>query len=336
MNVIARFESEYQDYHGMSRRRREHQRREIVAFAEFAGKSILECDDQDFRAYMAHLVASDLHVNTVRWKGNMIRPFFSWAFEADLIDGTMLMKVRNVPNPKGATGASQPRPYSAKELKQFWQDLDARWPYVQPKWWKHYRSGRSKYRRVAKEVMRRQVEAIVALALDAGLRSIEIYSSSIDHVHPDNAYIIVPQRGERANGKDRAREVPYTTQAREAVHQWLEVRGELKPKHDKLWISAVANQQAGHWLDPMNRKRFEELMRTIGPYELHRFRHTCATNWLRAGMDLEKVQKLLGHSSIQQTQAYAQIVREDVQRQVEAHEGRFAQMTHRPKRRAAA
>lgn len=333
LSVMDRFAQEYQEYHGMTMERRKAQLTQINLFSRFAGKSILDCDEQDFRSYLAMLVTDGNHVNTVRKKGNMIRPFFSWAFEADLIDGTRLMKIRGVRNPAGATADSEPRPYSAKELKQFWKDLNSRWKKANPKWWKHWRSGRSKYKKVGYEVMRIQLEAIVALALDSGMRSIEIWSSTIDHVHPDNAYIVIPQRGKRRNGKDRSREVPFTKEARRAVRAWLEIRAELKPGHDKLWLSAVPNQAEGGWLKPMTLKRFRDLMRTIGPYELHRFRHTCATNWLRAGMDLDKVQKLLGHATIEQTQAYAQIVREDVQKQVEINEARFEQMTHRPKRK---
>ena len=36
----------------------------------------------------------------------------------------------------------------------------------------------------------------------------------------------------------------------------------------------------------------------------HRFRHTLATNLLKAGMPLERVQKILGHSKITTTQKY--------------------------------
>jgi site-specific recombinase XerD len=44
----------------------------------------------------------------------------------------------------------------------------------------------------------------------------------------------------------------------------------------------------------------------------HRFRHTAATEWLRAGVPLERVRYFMGHASIEQTLAYAEILKEDI------------------------
>jgi len=42
-------------------------------------------------------------------------------------------------------------------------------------------------------------------------------------------------------------------------------------------------------------------------YSLHCLRHTCATERLNAGMRLECLQQLLGHSSLEQTRHYARL-----------------------------
>ena len=42
-------------------------------------------------------------------------------------------------------------------------------------------------------------------------------------------------------------------------------------------------------------------------YSLHCLRHTCATELLNAGMRLECLQQLLGHSSLEQTRHYARL-----------------------------
>jgi len=42
-------------------------------------------------------------------------------------------------------------------------------------------------------------------------------------------------------------------------------------------------------------------------YSLHRLRHTCATDLLNAGMRLECLQQLLGHSNIEMTRRYARL-----------------------------
>lgn len=330
--VLKRFEREYQAYHGISAKRRGEQRRELRRFTEFAGKDSPEqCDGQDLRAYLAELVGLEtLHVNTIRARGNMIRPFFAWCFEAGLIDGDTLMAVRAVKNPNGSTSQSTPKPYSAKELKTFWRELDEAWPYVEAKWFDRWRKGRSKYKRIATHVMRLQIEAIVALALDCGLRLSEIYHLEIDDLHHDNEYVVVRPRTERENGKNRQREVPHTEESRTRVRDWLEMRRELSPPHDRPWLSGFACQAEGGWLKPMPFDSFESLMGKIGQgWRMHRFRHTCATNWLRAEMDLEVLSRMIGHSRLAQTLAYAEIVRDDIAKQVSRHEGRFQQMTGR-------
>lgn len=330
--TLDRFATEYQGYHGMSAKRAQQQVAELERLAAFAGKPTpQECDASDLRAYLAKLVGDGLHVNTVRKRRGMIAPFFTWGFEAGLLDGEKLMAIKLVKNPKGSTGESEPKPYSPKELAQFWADLDSTWPMDEERWFPRYEKGRSRYKRIANTVCRRQFEAIIGLALDGGLRRIEIHTATIDNVHYDNTNIIVPQRSERGNGKDKYREVPYTNAARDAMAHWLELRAWLKPGHDKLWIIGHANVPHGWELRPMNLRSFEHLPIIVGGYQYHRFRHTCATNWLRADMPLEKVQKLMGHASLSQTLAYAELARGDLEKSVEINQAKFAQLNRRPK-----
>ncbi|WP_278035921.1 tyrosine-type recombinase/integrase [Flavobacterium nitratireducens] len=48
----------------------------------------------------------------------------------------------------------------------------------------------------------------------------------------------------------------------------------------------------------------------------HVARHTFATSFLRAGGQVEKLQKLLGHSDISQTMIYVHIVQADANKEV--------------------
>jgi site-specific recombinase XerD len=50
----------------------------------------------------------------------------------------------------------------------------------------------------------------------------------------------------------------------------------------------------------------------------HMFRHTAATNWVRAGVDLDVVQRLLGHAALSSTAVYLHARDEDKRRAVEA------------------
>jgi integrase len=81
----------------------------------------------------------------------------------------------------------------------------------------------------------------------------------------------------------------------------------------------------------MYETQFNSLLKLFG-YELHRLRHTCATERLRAGMPLEAVQRLLGHATIQQTLGYAEIIARDVQKHAERSDEEFMRAVGKPKR----
>lgn len=323
-DALDRFRVEYQEYHQLSPSRIREQQKVLRAFEDHAGKSLLECSGEEFAAYMAELVSQGQHVNTVRKKGNMIRPFFNWAYARNLISGETLMSIKTIRNPKGSSGRTQPKPYSRKDLARWRKELDKAYPLLPPHRINYYWTGRAGFKRIAKHAYRVQVEAIVGLALYCGLRRAEIYALSIDDMHPDNAYVVVE------NGKGgKPREVPHTKSSRERVGAWLDLREKLMAMepafedHGRPWLSLSPRQTAPGWLKPMRYRRYEQLLTGVGDWHLHRFRHTCATNWLRAGMSLETVSRLLGHSNIQQTLCYTAIVRDDIQRAVERLEDTF-------------
>jgi site-specific recombinase XerD len=63
---------------------------------------------------------------------------------------------------------------------------------------------------------------------------------------------------------------------------------------------------------------FDRLARSCGfPVRPHMMRHTAATNWVRAGVPIDVVQKLLGHVSLGATTVYLHAADEDCRRAVE-------------------
>lgn len=322
LTTIERFVQTYHPYHDISAGRGIEQRKTLLAFEAHAGVPIEQADDAHLRAFLAKLIADGLHVNTVRKKRGMIVPFYGWCFDERLVSAEVLMRVSRVKPPRGSTGESTPRPYTRPEIRRFWEDLDASWARVPDERLRRWRGGRARYRRVARHCMHVQINAIAHLALHAGLRRDEIFNAGLADIHYDNAYVVV-RHGARKNpqGQPKPREVPMTVGLEGALREWLDLREEIlakappKRRHDSPWLSLASNQAKDGWVTPMRHERFAELLTTIGGgYVLHRLRHTCGTEWLRSGLPLEQVKELLGHSRLQQTLAYAEILSTDLEK----------------------
>jgi site-specific recombinase XerD len=316
--ALQRFGIEYQMYHGLSPTRIRQQALTLMQYARFLGEvPITEAGADELRDWTHSLVGNELKPSTVGQYVKRVRAFYTWAKEARLIDANQLWEIREVRLPRNEPDYGRPRPYTQTELAQLRREIDAAFPYVDPKWWERYRKGQSRYRRVSSEVMRYMVEAIVALALQCGLRRMEIFTLEMDAMHPDNEGIVVLRKG------GVTREVPYTEDARETIRRWFEVRSLINPPHDRPWI--FAHRETRNWEAPLGFASYREILpsRLETRWEMHRLRHTCATNWLRSGMKLELVSELLGHSSLSQTLRYAKLVNSDIKRSIKANEARF-------------
>lgn len=324
MTTIDRFCAEYHTFHGISEARARTQRNLLREFEAFAGvSSVEEADDGDLRAFLTHRLAEGDHVNTVRRKRGMILPFFGWCFDGRLVDAEKLMRMKRVKNPRGATGDSKPKPYTKNELRQFWVDLDAAYPINERILRRFTKGQRTRWANVWRSLMHAQVNAIVHLALHGGMRHNEIFLADIDEIHYDNEYLVVANAARKNKDAEvRSRHVPVTAGLESALREWLDLRplalAFTRNRHTRPWVALEPHSFPG---EPLTAKGFKKIMPSIGPgYELHRMRHTCATEWLRSGMPLEQVQRLLGHSRLQQTLAYAEILPGDLAR----HMGRSA------------
>lgn len=323
MTTLDRFGAEYQQYHELSAGRREEQAKVIAALEDFTGKAAEECSAAEVKRFLSSLGEAGAHVNTVRKKLHMLKPFFKWAWQSRLIDAETYMMIQDIAPPQKSSAQGLPRPYKRKELDQFWAELDAEYPRLDGDYyWQRFDRGTSRFRRVRKDAMRVQLEAITALALQCGLRRSEIFNASLDDIHHDNEYVVV-----RFGKGGKEREVPHTEVSRAKVREWIEVRHRLKPRHKVAWLSLWGTKKKD-WSAPMSIHRFEKLMLNVGSgWELHRFRHTCGTTWLRTTGRIELVKKLLGHSNITQTEGYAEVVRDDLARAIQNSELEFDAQT---------
>lgn len=269
------------------------------------------------------LASGDFAPSTTLKHLKMIRPFLKWCWRHGHITADQYMSLKEVRAPRGA-GKGAPRPYSIGEMQRFWRAFETAFPWTAdedpydrtPKrgeYWVNLwlESGDDWYytRHVYTYARRLQAEAVVALALFGGLRRIEMFQLAVEDAHYENAYVRVDGARKNEAGESLERAVPVTEQMRAALANWIEFRGQvLKPEHDRMFLSLWREGR----LNPISFTAFAHLLDSVG--ELHRLRHTYATERLRARMPVEVLQKILGHANIAMTLRYAQIGAEDVVR----------------------
>jgi integrase/recombinase XerD len=142
--------------------------------------------------------------------------------------------------------------------------------------------------------------AMIMLLLRTGMRIGELLNTKVVDVNLADKKIMVYE-GEK-NRKGRA--VCFSNDAGEALQHWLKKRDSQK---EYLFYG-----RGGCRMSYNNaRVIFKKYLRRAGlehkDYCLHCLRHTFATELLNAGMHIECLQQLLGHSSLEMTLRYARL-----------------------------
>jgi integrase/recombinase XerD len=142
--------------------------------------------------------------------------------------------------------------------------------------------------------------ALILVLLRTGMRIGELLATRMSEVRLREQQIII-----REAQKTRVGRVAYLSEdACRALAEWLKLRD---PAKERLFYGQ-GRLSLGY---TAVRMRFAKYLEEAGlaqkGYSLHCLRHTCATELLNAGMRLECLQQLLGHSSIEMTRRYARL-----------------------------
>lgn len=131
--------------------------------------------------------------------------------------------------------------------------------------------------------------AVIATLRYTGVRSAELRGMRLDRMDLDAGEIHVVGKGARP----RVAVVPPALVA--ILQAYLDGTRPLLPD-SPLLIAELAGTHAG----------------VEGPHHPHRWRHTYATELVRAGVDIHLVQRLLGHRSIAATVGYTRLAVDDL------------------------
>lgn len=292
---------------GISDARRRDSRRVLDSFGASLGeRSLFQATGGDLRAFLERRAAEGCAPSTLRKERHIVLAYFGWAKDVSHINGDTLLSLRDVKTPAAVSSRSRPCPYTSKELRRLRGVVDDRWPRLTDeaalRRVTRWSEGITPYPRIRHHAIRLQLDAVIALSLHGGLRRSEIFRLHLDDLHYDNAYIVV-WRGERFGSE--AREVPFTEDCRARVKGWIEFRSAMRPTHDRPWLNLWSGNTAR---SPLGKDAFDKLLASyLGrEWTFRRLRHTAGINWLKAGMTIWELQRLLGHRMLKDTLPYGE------------------------------
>jgi integrase/recombinase XerC len=152
--------------------------------------------------------------------------------------------------------------------------------------------------------------ALVVLMLNTGLRADEVCGlETVDLSISDRKGELIVRQGKGC----KERHLPLNKQARQAVQDWLDVRPEVAEK----WV--FLGQRSDQLSTSALRRIIGDLTyrAEIDPdTSPHTLRHTFAKRLVDAGISLEKVAALLGHSNLNTTRMYLTPGQQDLEEAV--------------------
>jgi integrase/recombinase XerD len=156
-----------------------------------------------------------------------------------------------------------------------------------------------------KDKYERRLHLLGLFLLDTGCRISEALNVRVRDIDFDNLLVTLDGKG------NKQRVVPFSFELRKALFRYCSEFGR-KPEMLLFANSSeteLARNNVLRYVKALCRDLgFEPPRRT-----LHSFRHTFAVNYLRRGGSVFHLQKVLGHSSLEMTRRYANLVTADLQ-----------------------
>lgn len=161
------------------------------------------------------------------------------------------------------------------------------------------------------EALNYQDKVLLTIYYGCGLRRSEGVNVNIDDINFDTRVLHV-KKGK--NNKQRL--IPFNKTASKILQDWIfEYRLLLvkDKKESSLFINIYGKPLTGGTLGNRLQRiisQSENMQLKEKNITLHSLRHSIATHLLANGMDLQKVQRFLGHSSLETTQIYTHLLEE--------------------------
>ena len=155
--------------------------------------------------------------------------------------------------------------------------------------------------------------AIFITMLDTGLRASELCDLQLRDTHLDEGYLKVLGKG------DKERIVPIGASATRAILRYREFfRPEpARPSIENLFLSVHSESMTPGALRDLARRWAAKA--GIKQVNVHKLRHSFALQYLLAGGDAFSLQRILGHTSMEMTRNYVNMLSDDLVEQHRLH-----------------
>ena len=151
----------------------------------------------------------------------------------------------------------------------------------------------------------RRLHLLILILLDTGCRISEALTLRVRDVDMDNMLVTLDGKGRKQ------RIVPFSFELRKVLFRYI---AEFNRKPDSLLLASRNETQLGRRVMLRDVKRVCKRLGFDPPAStLHSFRHSFAVNYLRRGGSVFHLQKVLGHSTLEMTRRYANLVTADLQ-----------------------
>lgn len=151
----------------------------------------------------------------------------------------------------------------------------------------------------------RRLHLLTLLLLDTGCRISEALTLRVRDVDLENMLITLDGKGRKQ------RIVPFSFELRKALFRYISDYGR---KPDLLLLASRNETMLGRRVMLRDVKALCKRLGFQPPARtLHAFRHSFAVHYLRKGGSVFHLQKVLGHSTLEMTRRYANLMTEDLQ-----------------------
>ena len=117
--------------------------------------------------------------------------------------------------------------------------------------------------------------------------------------------------------RDKQRIIPFGNELEEAAKEYMKVRDEEFPEHPDAFLISKRGNKLNESAFGQIVKQQLSLVTSIKKRSPHVLRHSFATAMLNNGANIESVQKILGHQSLETTQVYTHTTFEQLKKAYE-------------------